>query len=78
MGLETVELKGRPFDIKLSEREEITPDTLLAEVNLDMIKEDNKATDIIIVFTNMKDNTEWKITADGMIKTKDTIGDLKL
>lgn len=78
MGLETVELKGRPFDIKVSEREEITPDTLLAEVNLDMIKEDNKATDIIIVFTNMKDNTEWKITADGMIKTKDTIGDLKL
>lgn len=77
MGLDTVALNGEPFDIKIKEGEEITPDTLIAEVDLDQIKASDKATDIIVAFTNMKDTSEWAITADNEVTAKATVGDLK-
>lgn len=77
MGLDTVALNGEPFDIKIKEGDEITPDTLIAEVDLDQIKASDKATDIIVAFTNMKDTSEWAITADNELTAKATVGDLK-
>lgn len=78
MGLDTVALNGEPFDIKINEGEEITPDTLIAEVDLDQIKASDKATDIIVAFTNMRETSEWAITADNEVTAKATVGDLKL
>lgn len=77
MGLDTVALNGEPFDIKIKEGEEITPDTLIAEVDLDQIKASDKATDIIVAFTNMRETSEWAITADNEVTAKATVGDLK-
>lgn len=77
MGLDTVGLNGEPFDIKIKEGDEITPDTLIAEVDLDQIKASDKSTDIIVAFTNMRDTSEWAITADNEVTAKATVGDLK-
>lgn len=77
IGLDTVALNGEPFDIKIKEGEEITPDTLIAEVDLDQIKASDKATDIIVAFTNMRETSEWAITADNEVTAKATVGDLK-
>ncbi|MGX7348194.1 PTS system trehalose-specific EIIBC component [Aerococcus vaginalis] len=77
MGLDTVALNGESFDIKIKEGDEITPDTLIAEVDLDQIKASDKATDIIVAFTNMRETSEWAITADNEVTAKATVGDLK-
>jgi len=52
MGLDTVELKGAPFTIKVKVGDKVTPTTELAEMDLDAVKAAGKETDIITVLTN--------------------------
>ncbi len=52
MGLDTVELKGAPFDVKVKEGDRVTPETLLAEMDLEAVKAAGKETDVLVVFTN--------------------------
>lgn len=51
LGLDTVELKGLPFDVKVNEGDQVKSGDLLVEMNLDMIKQEGKDTTIIVVLT---------------------------
>ncbi|MGX7030319.1 PTS sugar transporter subunit IIA [Vagococcus zengguangii] len=53
MGIDTVELKGEPFEVFVSEGQAITPETKLANMNLDKLAETNTVSTIVIVVTNM-------------------------
>ncbi|KAF1300944.1 MULTISPECIES: glucose PTS transporter subunit IIA [Enterococcus] len=53
MGVNTVELEGKPFDIKVSEGQKVTPTTIIAEVDLAAIKQAGKETDMLVIITNM-------------------------
>lgn len=55
MGIDTVELKGAPFDIKVKEGQQVSPATQLAEVDLDQIKDAGKDPVILTLITNSAD-----------------------
>nr|WP_270234369.1 PTS glucose transporter subunit IIA [Lactococcus garvieae] len=52
MGLDTVELKGEPFEILVEEGQDITPNTKVARANISEIKESGKDPVILVVITN--------------------------
>ena len=53
MGVNTVELNGKPFDLKVAEGQKVTPDTIVADVDLAAIKAAGKGTDMLVLVTNM-------------------------
>lgn len=55
MGIDTVELQGNGYNILVEENERVTKNTLLAEIDLSLLKENNKDTSIMVVFPEMKD-----------------------
>lgn len=79
MGIDTVDLKGVPFDIHVKEGDSITSTTQLATVDLEALKNADKQSDLIVVFTNFSDvvNT-FKLTKTGQTLEQDVIGCLTL
>jgi len=53
MGIDTVQLKGEPFDIKVKDGQEIKHGDQLAQVDLDKIVQAGKKTDMMVIVTNM-------------------------
>lgn len=53
MGIDTVQLKGEPFEIKVKEGQEVKHGDQLAQVDLDKIKQAGKKTDMMVIITNM-------------------------
>lgn len=61
MGIDTVDLNGEGFTIKVTEGQKITPETQIAEVNLDVLKENKKDNTIIVIFP---ENEDIKVEVD--------------
>lgn len=55
MGLDTVELEGKPFTIYVKEGDQVTEDTLLASIDLTQIKKAGKDPVILTLITNTND-----------------------
>ncbi|AIM25526.2 PTS system N-acetylglucosamine-specific transporter subunit IIABC [Melissococcus plutonius] len=55
LGIDTVELAGQPFEIYVEEGERVTRGEALATVDLSYLKNAGKSADLVIVFTNNKD-----------------------
>ncbi len=53
LGLDTVELEGKPFNILIKEGDHITEKTKIAEMDINAIKKAGKEPDVINVITNM-------------------------
>lgn len=53
MGLDTVELKGEPFEIFVTEGQKVTAETKLATMDLEKLKETNTPSTIVVIITNM-------------------------
>lgn len=53
MGINTVDLEGKPFTIDVTEGQEVTPDTLVASADLNAIKSAGKGTEMLVLVTNM-------------------------
>ncbi|MDH6363773.1 PTS system trehalose-specific IIC component [Enterococcus sp. PF1-24] len=75
MGLDTVELKGAPFTVKVNVGEQVTPDTLLAKMNRAAIIEAGKATDIIVALTNSDRVENLTLTKTGAVQAKENIAE---
>lgn len=74
IGIDTVELEGGPFEIHVSEGDKVTPETLLATVNFDAVKQAGKGDTVIIVFTNMDAVEDYTLSNTGTLTHGDTIG----
>ena len=55
MGLDTVELEGKPFTMHVKEGDKVTTDTLVATVDLEQIKDARKDSIILTLITNTND-----------------------
>ncbi|MGY3766535.1 glucose PTS transporter subunit IIA [Vagococcus vulneris] len=77
MGLDTVQLEGKPFELLVEEGQEVTEATQLAKVDLQGILDAGKGLDMIVVITNMNDLTELDLTNLGSHHHSDEIGQLK-
>lgn len=53
MGLDTVELKGEPFTVNVSEGQKVRHGDLLATADLQAINHSGKGTTMIVIITNM-------------------------
>ncbi|GAB5055584.1 MULTISPECIES: N-acetylglucosamine-specific PTS transporter subunit IIBC [Pediococcus] len=53
MGIDTVELKGKPFDVKVSDGQHINHGDLVTNVDLQAIKDAGKQTPMMVIITNM-------------------------
>lgn len=65
MGLDTVDLKGEPFTIYVKENDEITPNTLLGEMDIEKVKAHGKGTDVIVVITNSDQLSSFQLIETG-------------
>lgn len=53
IGIDTVELNGLGFDIKVEEGEKINSETILAVVDFAQLRAKGKETDVMVIFTNL-------------------------
>lgn len=53
MGIDTVELNGAPFDVKVEDGQTVKHGDVVAKVDLDAIKNAGKQTPMIVIVTNM-------------------------
>lgn len=74
MGIDTVELKGSPFEIKVSEGNNVKNTTLVATVNLDEIKAAGKSTDMVVVLTNMDAVKSFDLDKNGAVTAGEKVG----
>jgi PTS system glucose-specific IIA component len=74
MGVDTVELKGEPFTVKVSDGAKVTNETMVAVVDLEAIKAAEKADDIIVVITNMDAVKHFELTKTGRVSAGEVIG----
>lgn len=53
MGIDTVELKGKPFDVKVTDGQKIKHGDLVANVDLQAVRDAGKQTPMMVIITNM-------------------------
>ena len=68
MGLDTVDLKGHPFDIKVKENDIVKAGQPIAQMDIGKIKEARKNPVVIMTITNMDDVANCKLIATGEVK----------
>ncbi|MGX7173974.1 PTS sugar transporter subunit IIA [Enterococcus ratti] len=67
IGLDTVELKGKPFSILVEENETVTPEKLLVKVAFDQIIQAKKDPSVIVVFTQDSQINELSLTTGSVL-----------
>lgn len=77
MGVNTVELGGTPFDIKVSEGQAVTKDTMIADVDLAAIKGAGKETAMMVLLTNMEHVLTFVLTHTGEVTAKTPVMDVE-
>lgn len=75
MGIDTVSLQGTGFEVAVKEGDIVQPETLLAQMDLDTIRDHGKETTVIVVFTNGQDKRVTVTT--GATKAKTAIGEIQ-
>ncbi len=78
MGLDTVELKGAPFEVLVSEGDTVTPETKLAVMDLDAVIAAGKQTDVLTVITNAEKVRQFSLTTTGTVTAKTAVGSAEL
>ncbi|AZP03274.1 PTS sugar transporter subunit IIA [Jeotgalibaca ciconiae] len=74
MGLDTVELNGKPFETFVSEGDSVTSDTLVAKCDLAALAEAGKDNAMVVVITNMDKVKEFSLDENGTVQAKQAIG----
>ena len=78
LGIDTVELKGAPFNILVHEGKHISAGDEIGTMDIDQIIKAGKSTEIIIVITNMEKLKDIDRTSDTNVSHGDKIGALNL
>lgn len=74
MGLDTVELNGKPFETHVKEGDTVTASTQIATVNLDALEEAGKDNAMVVVITNMDKVRDLSLTKEGEVTAQSVIG----
>lgn len=77
MGINTVDLGGKPFDLKVVEGQQVTSDTLVADVDLAAIKSAGKETSMMVLVTNMDRVANFVLEKTGKAKAKTQVMDVE-
>lgn len=74
MGIDTVELKGGPFEMKVAVDDRVERGTLVATMNLEEVKAAGKETDIMVVFTNQAKVKSLTLSEPGAVEANAEVG----
>lgn len=74
MGLDTVDLEGAPFEIKVHEGEKIKAGKIVADVDLAKIQAANKLTTMVVVFTNGDKVKAYHYDKTGLVSRGESVG----
>lgn len=77
MGINTVDLAGKPFNLKVVEGQLVTSDTLVADVDLAAIKSAGKETSMMVLVTNMDRVASFVLEKTGKVKAKTQVMDVE-
>ena len=78
IGLDTVSLEGKPFEIKVSEGQTVAAGDLLVEADLDAIREAGRETSTIVVFTNADAIKSVKVEHTGKLAANAPVATVEL
>lgn len=78
IGIDTVELDGKPFETTVSEGDTVTPSTVISVTNFNQLKESGKDSTVIVIVTNMDKVEHVDISKLGSVKHGDEIGTVTL
>ena len=78
IGLDTVSLEGKPFDVKVTEGQTVAAGDLLVEANLDAIREAGRATSTVVVFTNADAIKSVKVEHTGKLAANAPVAEVEL
>lgn len=78
LGVDTVELKGKPFKINVQEGQKIKAGELIGTMNIDAINKAGKSDEIIVVFTNIDKVKQMSYNTPGKIQHGEEIGFISL
>lgn len=76
IGIDTVALEGKPFHVKVEVGDKVTSKSILAVVDLEMLKEMNKPSTIIVVFTNRPSIEDFASLEKINVNSGDKLGEL--
>ncbi|WP_427814456.1 PTS transporter subunit IIBC [Enterococcus sp. 22-H-5-01] len=74
MGLDTVDLEGAPFEIKVHEGEKIKAGKIVADVDLAKIQAADKLTTMVVVFTNGDRVKAYHYDKTGLVSRGESVG----
>ena len=72
IGLETVNLDGKGFTVKVKQDQKVKQGDMLCEVNLDYLQSQNVRLDTMLVFPGLEENS-IELTAFGKVSAGDTV-----
>lgn len=77
-GVDTVELKGTPFKVKVVSGQKVDRGDIIAEIDLAAIKAAGKATDVMTIITNMNDVAKISAISPGKVSLNQTVAIVKI
>ena len=78
IGLDTVSLEGKPFEVKVTEGQRVAAGDLLVEADLDAIREAGRETSTIVVFTNADAIKSVKVEHTGKLAANAPVATVEL
>ena len=78
IGLDTVSLEGKPFEVKVSEGQTVAAGDLLIEADLDAIRAAGRETSTIVVFTNADAIKSVKVEHTGKLAANAPVATVEL
>lgn len=78
IGLDTVSLEGKPFEVKVSEGQTVAAGDLLVEADLDAIRAAGRETSTIVVFTNADTIKSVKVEHTGKLAANAPVATVEL
>ena len=78
IGLDTVSLEGKPFEVKVTEGQTVAAGDLLVEADLDAIREAGRETSTIVVFTNADAIKSVKVEHTGKLAANAPVATVEL
>ena len=78
IGLDTVSLEGKPFEVKVSEGQKVAAGDLLVEADLDAIRAAGRETSTIVVFTNADAIKSVKVEHTGKLAANAPVATVEL
>ncbi|MEQ7218949.1 N-acetylglucosamine-specific PTS transporter subunit IIBC [Vagococcus fluvialis] len=77
VGIDTVNLKGEPFEVFVNEGDKVSKGTKLCHVDLKALEVANKQSDVIVVFTNQDKVADMSLNMQSNVNANDLIGQVK-